>query len=507
VLGIALAAALGLVGMVPRPDLPARGQPAGPPPAQDAEIVVDGAVTHQSWDGWGLSISGRPWEWTVLNHLHRVPSVEQRWLQDSLFGSGGYNLAITYAPLTPGRSGSHAEGYEPRNDDSDSGRFDWGGFRFLYTPGDPDPYADPGQDGYTAATFRAIADLQRYGTTLIFNADGFPAWLLPSGRTLPHELEPELAEHVAAFPAYVRRELGYTFPYAIVANEPDRTLHTSPEQHARLLRLTRDRLRREGLSTQLLGPNTLSLASGLAYAAAILRDADLAADVPILAAHSYPTDAYDTHAADAIRRLARTSGRRLWLTEYSSGPDLNLARDDPADTSARALAWAARVHQDLTELQVNAWFALFPVLEPGHYPADALVIVQPDYADPTRNRWGFTRRYYALAQYTRFIRPGAVRLETSARSSDVEVLAFRDADNETIALVALNRGAGDVRANVRFENASVGATLAYRTSTTESLVCLGPATVTDASVALMLPAESITTLVAGPASAALDCPG
>lgn len=476
------------------------------PRAEEVEVVVDGGVTYQSWDGWGLSISGQPWEWTVLHHLNRLPAEDQKRLQDSLFGVGGYNLALIYPPVWIDEQAHLREGLEPQNDDGDPDHYNWGGFRQLYTPGDPNPFARPGDADYTAATYRAIAELRSYGTTLIFNAEAFPAWMLSSGQQLPRAMEPEFVEHVTAFPLLVRQQLGYDFPYMIIANEPDLNLDTSPDQVARLLRLTRDRLRREGLGTQLIAPKTSTLAAGVQYADAFARHESSLLDIPVLATHTYPTRAYDPEGVQAMRRLASAAGRRLWLTEYSDAPDMDINRDDPADTLERSLAWAERVQRDLTVMQVNAWFAIIPVLEPGHYPADALAIMLPDHDDPTRNRWELTRRYYALAHYTRFIRPGAVRVEARAATLDLAVVAFRDPDSGVATLVATNRSNTDQWARVRLENVGVGSAVVYTTSAAENLACARGDNLQETGM-LLLPAQSITTLVTGPPSATPSCSG
>jgi O-glycosyl hydrolase len=473
-------------------------------PVRQASVVVDVGVSYQTWDGWGMSISGLPWEWTVLHYLNQISLAEQRSLQDSLFGVDGYNFAVLFPPLsTNGQTQQHT-GYEPQNDDADPGHFNWSGFRLPLAPGDPNWLAKPGEPSYTAPTFRAITDLQRYGTVLIYVADAFPDWMLGPGHQLSAAMEPEFVEYVTALPVFVRDHVGYTFPYLALANEPDLSILIDSDEAARLLRMTRDRLRREGLSTQLIAPQTSTLESALRIGPAFLQDPDLQADVPVFATHSYPTNRYQVQEAQAVRDLATATGRRLWLTEYSDAPDLGMSRDDPADTLERALRWAARVQRDLTEMQVNAWFGMYPMLETGHYPADALIVVRPNYADPTRNTWQFSKRYYALAQYTRFIRPGAVRVQASIDSPGVVVVGFVDPIRQTVVLVAVNQDAAAVEAHVRVDNSSALVTAnAYRTSELENLACLGSVDVTQAGV--LLPGYSITTLVGGAGDAVPSC--
>lgn len=58
----------------------------------------------------------------------------------------------------------------------------------------------------------------------------------------------------------------------------------------------------------------------------------------------------------------------------------------------------------------------------------------------TKDGSGFTLQteYWYIGQFSRFIRPGAVRLGTSGWTTDFDVTAFEDPDGSRVA-VALNR--------------------------------------------------------------------
>lgn len=64
--------------------------------------------------------------------------------------------------------------------------------------------------------------------------------------------------------------------------------------------------------------------------------------------------------------------------------------------------------------------------------------------DPATN--GVTREvdYYALGHFSRYVRPGAQRIESSSGEGGVKTVAFRNADDGSIVLLALN-GAADPR--------------------------------------------------------------
>jgi glucosylceramidase len=66
--------------------------------------------------------------------------------------------------------------------------------------------------------------------------------------------------------------------------------------------------------------------------------------------------------------------------------------------------------------------------------------------------------YYALAHASRFVRPGAVRIESSSPPG-LETAAFRNADDQSTALIVLNTTALDLRFGVRLGQASFSASL------------------------------------------------
>ena len=73
--------------------------------------------------------------------------------------------------------------------------------------------------------------------------------------------------------------------------------------------------------------------------------------------------------------------------------------------------------------------------------------------------------YYALAHVSRFVRPGARRIDSSSGLDGLESVAFQNADDNSIALVVLNSAAAERRFTVtsgaqRFEHSMPAASVA-----------------------------------------------
>ena len=161
-------------------------------------------------------------------------------------------------------------------------------------------------------------------------------------------------------------------------------------------------------------------------------------------------DRIDTHTYQGSSRfmlssLAFTEGKGLWMSEVDGGEVLG--RD--AGEMGAALWLAQRVVDDMNGLQPSAWI-LWQVID--SHVSDAgmngnqdtgMVNVNGGFwglsvADHDKGTLIHTMKYYALGQFTRFIRPGYELLSSSERS-----LAARNPENGTVSFVYVNSGNRD----------------------------------------------------------------
>jgi glucosylceramidase len=61
--------------------------------------------------------------------------------------------------------------------------------------------------------------------------------------------------------------------------------------------------------------------------------------------------------------------------------------------------------------------------------------IAPVIVDPEKDEVYFTPLYYTIAQFSRFIRPGAVRIGFTNSDSDLMVTAFRNPDGTTVMVL------------------------------------------------------------------------
>ncbi len=214
-----------------------------------------------------------------------------------------------------------------------------------------------------------------------------------------------------------------------------------------------------------------------------------------ISAHSYWTD---TPASGLVstRRLLRQKldeypGLEYAMTEYcilgSYGPRRDLGIDP-------ALYIARTIHYDLTVAEANSWQWWLGV-SPHNYK-DGLVYVDKDQSD---GAYYTSKILWAMGNFSRFLRPGAVRLGT-ARSDNAPpedtteglmVSAYRH-DDGTVVLVLVNWSSKENLVAVNAKDLSVDQWIPYLTSATADLT---PCAAVPGDQNVRIPPRSVVTLV------------
>jgi len=99
--------------------------------------------------------------------------------------------------------------------------------------------------------------------------------------------------------------------------------------------------------------------------------------------------------------------------------------------------------------------------------------------------------YHASKQYFKFVRPGAIRLESACANDDISPLVFAHPEKKTLTWVILNTG-GSAQ-SITLKGANLPATFKMYVSS-GSLSCASQGS-KSASESITLPAKSVTTLV------------
>jgi glucuronoarabinoxylan endo-1,4-beta-xylanase len=316
-----------------------------------------------------------------------------------------------------------------------------------------------------------IKQARRYGLTTWFPAPVyFEDWMR--------------ANDVTSYVSYAMnvlsrfRQDGVEPPYYSLINEPQIS-HNFPPQwmHDAVLELG-PRLRAAGFKTKLVIPDDENPDDAYRRAVAVLQDPRARQYVGALAYHIY----HRFGDIGRMRQLAAQYDLPLWMTEYSN-------------TSYRdwgsAFPWAEQMHALLTTGRVSAIDYLWGFFG-SWVSTDTMISIQFDGGQFVS--WSPTPIYWMTGQYSRFVRPGYVRVATSSSSSGVLASAYTGPGRAVV--VATNRGSGSQTVRFRISGGRVRPTaLAVQSSATEQWKTLAPVRLRGGSFTATLPPQSITTFV------------
>ncbi|MEU9392873.1 glycoside hydrolase [Streptomyces sp. NPDC048324] len=224
--------------------------------------------------------------------------------------------------------------------------------------------------------------------------------------------------------------------------------------------------------------------------------------VSALAHHTY-NNPNDGQLAN-VYETSRTVGQKSWATEiccFGKGSTGWNQEYDP--TIDNALLMSRIIYKDFASAHDSA-FQWWVALASGYGTSpterndagwnDGLVYYDPDYATNGNQNLYFTKRYYALGQYSKFVRPGSVAHNVTGAPDGVEVSSYESGGKWVV--VVNNHNTTDTPLNLHFNSRTpVRASQAVRTSATEDWARVAKPSVSGGTVSANLAARSVTTYV------------
>ena len=265
------------------------------------------------------------------------------------------------------------------------------------------------------------------------------------------------------------------------ANEPDScginsTASYSPAQLATWIDTLGPAMAKIGV--KIMAPETQNGYGFPSYFTAIQKDTAAWAAVSIFASHEYGL-------APPVQPAIAAAGKEYWQTEV----DVGTASGDPSgDGIASALLMAKAIHTDLTKDNLNAWLLWW--LYEGGKSGGCLY-------DTGSKVW--TKRLWVMGNYSRFVRPGYVRVSTSGTvPSGVLLTAYKNPADGTVAVVAINNNTTATPLSLYVSGDVPCSITPWVTSATDNLASKSPITVSNARFSATLDAQSVTTFVGKP---------
>jgi O-glycosyl hydrolase len=233
--------------------------------------------------------------------------------------------------------------------------------------------------------------------------------------TFEHYQNPqEYAEFMLAVFQHMKTKYGFV-PNAIeVIHEPDRLTGWTPARIGAVMVGTAQRLQSNGFSVpEFIAPSTSSMSAAAAYIDGILAVPGAAAYMTEFAYHRYGGQSLAD--LQAIAQRAVQHGKRTAMVEFSGD-----RRTQNSGPNYRML------HQDLTTGRNSAW-------QQGPF-ADAFGCV---------NQWmrvvngvpELCANSKLTRQYTKYVRPGAQRIDATSQNPAFEPVAFVNSDGKYVVVI------------------------------------------------------------------------
>jgi len=189
----------------------------------------------------------------------------------------------------------------------------------------------------------------------------------------------------------------------------------------------------------------------------------------------FGTHFYGTSRANMDFPALEKCGKEIWMTEvYVPNSDAN-----SADRWPEAIQVSENIHNGLVVGNMNAYVWWY---------------IRRGYS-PMKEDGTISKRGYCMAQYSKFVRPGDIRVDaTESPAKDVYVSAYKGNDNQVV-IVAVNKSTTGYSQHFNISNTAIKKVDRYRTSSNENLALTSNMEYSSNGFWSYLPAESVSTFV------------
>ena len=332
-------------------------------------------------------------------------------------------------------------------------------------------------------------------TRFVSSAWSPPAWMKSNNNTWDGELKPAMYQQFADYLATYALEYKKRFDLDIYAISPANEPGFIPKEKYASCRWT------GGEMAKFLRQNLIPTFAAKGVTAKIFVDehndwsdsrineilGDPVCDkaVEIVAAHAYAsTSAPYVSIASRTGRFntALDQKKAIWQTEVSAG-------DAQITNMNDGVYWARVIHAHMTEDNVSAWLYWWGAAVTTQ--RSSLITI-----DKATNKYQLTKRFFTIAHFARFIRPGSHRVDaTPTPSPNTYFSAYLDATGKRLVCVAINDDAVEHPLTIVAGGFAGTSCIPVRTSNTETHARLPKVDVVNGQFAVTTAPLSVTTFI------------
>ena len=384
--------------------------------AQGATFQINDAVKYQKMDGFGASFM----EAGIITLNTLSPEKQEDVLRSLFDPEEGAGFTAMKTPI----AGTDFQSAGP-----------W--YTYDDTPGDAEMKnfsvdRDFGSTGVGTYILRA----RKYGNFVLQSPIDYPPdWMLydvKKHQDIYPKFYPALAKYFVRYLEEYKKR-GITIDYLSLFNEPEKvyTKIRYPEIRILLRDFVGPALEQSGLSTKMMLSEAPERGDAYKRYPVILDDPATRKFVSVVAYHGY-----DYKNFDKIAKLkAKYPELPFWMDEFCYAYEAGIPRTKklPVYDFDDGDYWGNTIFSDL-EAGTSAWLYWNAILDETGGPW----AVSPVHGNPDPNEQHpvviinkvtheitYTGTYYYLAHFSKFVRPGTIRLQTTGKSAGLRVMAFQ----------------------------------------------------------------------------------
>ena len=432
-----------------------------------ATITINGSVTNQSIEGFGVNINCLGWT-----------NEELKPVIDGLIDEAGMTLFRVVVN----------NGWEATNDNDDPSVMNWDYYNTIYSS--PDFEKIWGLIGYLNQ--KGITN----GIVLNFQGPG-PDWM--GGNTLLDGYEDEWAEMIVSLLMYARNTRHLQFNLVAPNNEPDLSsegIHIpTAAQYVMTLHRLAQMLDTNGLSDiRLVGPELSE--SGTNWLLELTADPTVMARLACFGMHSYADNGGGAWNVSDFIQASPYPEKTFWMTEFNVWCDVCEWGNQRTNSWDYFLGTASYL---LNYLDYGASAGLVWEACDSYYPHHNAWSFWGLFAIDDTNAIPLTytpqKNFYTLAQISRFVRPGARMIGTSDDGGDVNLRSFYHDGPGQLTLVGINTENETKDVEVSLQSLPPIATLDLYFTSSNTDLCFGATVaVTNGNFVVTAPGNCIFTL-------------
>ncbi len=298
-----------------------------------------------------------------------------------------------------------------------------------------------------------IKEAMKYGQFEIESPMDFaPDWMYFSLKQGEKHIRPEYYNALALYyTKYIKSyaEQGININYLNLFNESNHQ-HYSNVTYKEIGNMIKNNvaplLEAEGISTKIQLGETCDRTEALDLFPPILEDPEIRKNISSFTVHGYNWDNFEV--------LTETHNKYpefpIWMTEVCYAPHCCIPPDGPKLVPVYEFSdgefWGNTIMNDMKNW-VSGWIYWNMILDQNGGPW----LVSPEHGDPDNNRQHpvviinretkqvtYTGLYYYLAHFSKFIKPGAYRVNAEGHTNNLNFAVFKNSDGNIVLIVINN---------------------------------------------------------------------